>query len=215
MNHYLTEIRAIDPREEVKTTTDGLHVYTGPFIKANSLEEAEEFCRNHVGYLHVLGLSGDTITPTDLVIDTSTYQTADQRKNVDFLEALRSLINRYSKENVSNTPDFVLASFLYDTLSVFNYAVIDREKWYGRAEESPVNVVSPEPSQNMCSLAPPDEDQIIFSAGDVVTLKTGGIFMTVEDNCLGQSKILCVWFDDSNKLNREIFSQAVLEIQAN
>ena len=49
-----------------------------------------------------------------------------------FEEELRNVINRYSMENGSNTPDFILAQYLDNCLSVFNSAVQRREKWYGR-----------------------------------------------------------------------------------
>ena len=42
------------------------------------------------------------------------------------------LINRYSKENESNTPDFVLAQYISNCLDAFNIAVQQRETWYGR-----------------------------------------------------------------------------------
>jgi hypothetical protein len=47
-------------------------------------------------------------------------------------EALTRLLNRYSEERASNTPDFILAKFLINALDTFNIAVQEREKWYGR-----------------------------------------------------------------------------------
>lgn len=46
---------------------------------------------------------------------------------------LGHLINRYSQENASGTPDWILAQFLLGCLSVFNSTIKQREKWYGRA----------------------------------------------------------------------------------
>ena len=43
-----------------------------------------------------------------------------------------SLLNRHSRENASNTPDFILAQYLLGCLAVFNQAVQQRETWYGR-----------------------------------------------------------------------------------
>lgn len=51
-----------------------------------------------------------------------------------FEEELETLINRYSLENVSDTPDFVLAQFVMGCLDVWNAAVQRREEWYGRDE---------------------------------------------------------------------------------
>lgn len=47
-----------------------------------------------------------------------------------FEQALEDLINKYSKENGSNTPDFILAAYLDNCLTVFNQALTDREAWY-------------------------------------------------------------------------------------
>lgn len=48
-----------------------------------------------------------------------------------FKQALTTLINQYSKENGSDTPDFILAKFLTDTLKAFNKATNKREELYG------------------------------------------------------------------------------------
>ena len=49
-----------------------------------------------------------------------------------FERELETLINRYSQENGSNTPDFILAQFLLGCLAAWNAAVQRREEWYGR-----------------------------------------------------------------------------------
>ena len=49
-----------------------------------------------------------------------------------FQKELAALINTYSKENDSDTPDFILARYLNAVLDNFNAAVMDREQWYGR-----------------------------------------------------------------------------------
>lgn len=50
----------------------------------------------------------------------------------DFVKELREVINRHSRETVSNTPDFVLSGFLEDCLNAFDCAVKQRDSWYGR-----------------------------------------------------------------------------------
>lgn len=50
----------------------------------------------------------------------------------EFHNELRSLLNRHSKENGSDTPDFILARYLSDCLAAWDAAVSSREKWYGR-----------------------------------------------------------------------------------
>ena len=50
----------------------------------------------------------------------------------DFYKELEVLINKYSKENASNTPDWILAQYLLGCLSAFETATQQRETWYGR-----------------------------------------------------------------------------------
>lgn len=52
----------------------------------------------------------------------------------EFERELRGLINRHSVENASNTPDFILACFMAESLTAFNKAVHERARWYGRMD---------------------------------------------------------------------------------
>lgn len=52
-------------------------------------------------------------------------------KQQDFRDEIRTVLNRYSMENGSNTPDFVLAKFLKNCLHTFDLAVKERDNWYG------------------------------------------------------------------------------------
>ena len=45
---------------------------------------------------------------------------------------IEQAINKYSLENGSDTPDFILAGYLTDCLRIFDKAVNKREEWYGR-----------------------------------------------------------------------------------
>jgi len=54
---------------------------------------------------------------------------------VSFSRELTSLLNKYSKENASNTPDFILANYITSCLHTFNIAIKAREKWYGENNE--------------------------------------------------------------------------------
>lgn len=56
----------------------------------------------------------------------------EDQKEPTFREQLASLLNQHSKENTSDTPDFVLASFLHGALDAFDKATLERERWYGR-----------------------------------------------------------------------------------
>ncbi len=48
-----------------------------------------------------------------------------------FGSELEKLINAYSLENGSNTPDFVLASFVKSCLDTWNLHTKERDRWYG------------------------------------------------------------------------------------
>ena len=52
-------------------------------------------------------------------------------ETVGFREDLAGCINRYSMENKSNTPDYVLAHFLEKALQAFDHATNLRTEWYG------------------------------------------------------------------------------------
>jgi hypothetical protein len=67
---------------------------------------------------------------TDLCQDTQGQATQELPNS--FLSELTHLINRYCKENASNTPDYILAEYLCSCLDVFSTTVRSREQWYGR-----------------------------------------------------------------------------------
>jgi hypothetical protein len=66
-----------------------------------------------------------------------------ETREVGFMDELASLLNRYSKENGSDTPDFILAQYLSDCLAAWNRAVNERTEWYGR--DAPVGPVPTAP----------------------------------------------------------------------
>lgn len=57
-----------------------------------------------------------------------------------FETELQHLLNCHSKENGSNTPDFMLAEYLIGCLENFNKTVAAREVWYGREMNTKVAV---------------------------------------------------------------------------
>jgi hypothetical protein len=50
----------------------------------------------------------------------------------NFRKSLVELLNKNSKENDSNTPDFILAEYLMLCLEAYNKTLQVRESWYGR-----------------------------------------------------------------------------------
>ncbi len=51
--------------------------------------------------------------------------------DTDFRKDLASLINLHSLENLSNTPDFILADHLINSLKAFCQSVNRRQAWHG------------------------------------------------------------------------------------
>lgn len=45
---------------------------------------------------------------------------------MEFEERLRKIINEYSKENDSNTPDFILVKYLCCCLDAFNFTTNEK-----------------------------------------------------------------------------------------
>ena len=54
-------------------------------------------------------------------------------REMEFERELTTLLNRYSKENGSNTPDFILSKYLIGCLDNFNKTSKAREHWYGKS----------------------------------------------------------------------------------
>lgn len=50
----------------------------------------------------------------------------------EFERDIMAVVNRHSMENMSGTPDFVLAVYLNNCLAAYSLAVAERETWYGR-----------------------------------------------------------------------------------
>lgn len=65
-----------------------------------------------------------------------------------FKKELRKLINSKSKENESNTPDFILAMYLNDCLKSFNKAIVTREAFYNRSMNPDIKYLDNEQAGN-------------------------------------------------------------------
>ena len=64
-----------------------------------------------------------------VVLQGDCPDTVEEQKS--FKEELCDLINRHSKENGSDTPDFILAEYLNNCLEAFDKSVDSRRDWYG------------------------------------------------------------------------------------
>jgi len=55
----------------------------------------------------------------------------------EFQKELEHLINKHSKENESDTPDFILAQYIQNCLYAFTTAITQREQWYNKGKSTP------------------------------------------------------------------------------
>lgn len=58
-----------------------------------------------------------------------------EHKLVDFERAVEKIVNALSLENLSDTPDFMLAKFLAGALTLFNDVTRQRTEWYGKKSD--------------------------------------------------------------------------------
>lgn len=61
--------------------------------------------------------------------DDSLLDGAPERTTLD--QELTKLLNRYSRENASETPDYILADYMLGCLEAFERAVVERDRWHG------------------------------------------------------------------------------------
>lgn len=62
------------------------------------------------------------------------------REEINFRTELAALLNKYSRENVSGTPDHILANHLGRCLDAFDQTMVERETWYGRRVKGGTNI---------------------------------------------------------------------------
>ena len=68
-------------------------------------------------------------TPINVSMKTE-FDNLDFNKRKEFEKELTVLINKYSLENLSGTPDHILSRFLVNSLIAFGRGVRARESWY-------------------------------------------------------------------------------------
>ena len=66
----------------------------------------------------------------DRLLEIAEEEDEEEEKTPLFLDALETLINRYSLENESDTPDYILAEYVANCLTTFSEAVRERDAWH-------------------------------------------------------------------------------------
>jgi hypothetical protein len=67
--------------------------------------------------------------------DGRAQMTDEKIESTEFYAELEKLLNRYSQENHSDTPDFILTAFIRGCLESFNSATRRRDDWYKRDQK--------------------------------------------------------------------------------
>lgn len=82
-----------------------------------------------------------------------------------FRKSLEAAINAHSKEQGSNTPDFILAEYLETCLNAYNWAIQRREQWHAAAPIAPEgdedDTVSP--ALRVGSVSPTEQAELLES----------------------------------------------------
>ena len=69
-------------------------------------------------------------------VELTDPRVTEERRKLDSFESdLKVLINSYSRENYSNTPDWILAQYMHNCLKVWELTTGLREGYYGRVPE--------------------------------------------------------------------------------
>ena len=63
--------------------------------------------------------------------DTEQHKQVDTEDGDDFRSDLCSLLSRFDREDVSDTPDWILRDYMWNCLRAFETATYAREKFYG------------------------------------------------------------------------------------
>lgn len=91
---------------------------TYPFLSSRATFDTVEMAISHCRDIAILSDEG---------IHIRYYPTMVERS---FQDELRALINKHSKENDSDTPDYILAEYLNSCLEAYNHATKLRTTWY-------------------------------------------------------------------------------------
>lgn len=67
---------------------------------------------------------------SEQIDSTENIDESPEARQESFKQELTSLINKYSIENFSDTPDFMLADYVISCLNTFAIFAKSRSKWY-------------------------------------------------------------------------------------
>lgn len=96
-----------------------------------------ELARGKVPQAEIDATAETPIDPADVHSDDAMLSAVQAQEDVltPVAEEIRAVLNRYSAEAPSGTPDYILANYLIDCLKAFNEAVSLRSVWRGEPIE--------------------------------------------------------------------------------
>lgn len=128
---WISEAIAKHDKEEGHLCLSGLHCF---------VVTKEGVMRGKAGDWLIRGVEGELYL-CDGAIFAKTYIETDMHEPPPAIDTgkgreplsseIERLINEHNRENVSDTPDFILAQFLMQSLEAFEAATNWRTKWYG------------------------------------------------------------------------------------
>jgi hypothetical protein len=119
----------------IRPASNGVHVEQPkpvPTQRIESLEKSrKELFTNQSNIFSRLNIIEDRLERIEQGYELPTKKNLDigEDKTISFGRELEKLINKYSLENNSNTPDYILSSYIVSCLNSFNEAVNQRTNW--------------------------------------------------------------------------------------
>lgn len=116
---------SVETSRELKLWREASHGHTPEEVIENALKRGREPETLYTS--EDFEITGEPDGSLDPITDIPDVPIVDAP---DFRDELRSLINRFSLERESNTPDWVLRDFLSNCLDAFDRATNSRDGWY-------------------------------------------------------------------------------------
>lgn len=132
-----------------------------PFDDPN-LKEVIDLPKKSIPEIHaaVVAAHGEPNTETEAPPVAPPLPAEPVEERPSFNKELSNLINRHSRENFSNTPDFILADFLEDSLLLLEQTITRRREWHaaGIIESQPDIPVADKHLAAQLDPPPPQEE---------------------------------------------------------
>lgn len=132
--------KPLDKEKLIKEMGD-VHWYL-EYLAATIGVTTEEVLRANVAKLRLRHPNGWSTESQNAKADEKQPDKLEDPK-LTFEKELTELINKYSIENPSKTPDYILAKYVKNCLEVFSKTVMSRDIWYGRGSCEVLNPTDP------------------------------------------------------------------------